>query len=86
MRTDDGEGDDLGYVVAVEFTHGAFERIDLIGDVSPALQLIRDMREGKRSFDADEVAAVVEDCSRIRVPYSRLTVDFREDEFQYLRG
>jgi hypothetical protein len=57
-----------------------------MSDVSPALQLIRDMREGKRDFDAKEVASVVEDCSRIRVPYSRLTIDYRSDEFAYLRG
>jgi hypothetical protein len=56
------------------------------GDVTPALQLIREMREGKRPFDADEVHATVEDCSRIRVPYSRLTIDARDDEFLYLRG
>jgi ATP-dependent Clp protease ATP-binding subunit ClpC len=57
-----------------------------MGDVMPALAVIREMREGKREFDQAEVTAVVEDCSRLRVPYSRLTVDFRQGDFDYLRG
>ena len=57
-----------------------------MGDVLPALAIIREMREGKREFDQAEVTAVVEDCSRLRVPYSRLSVDFRQGEFDYLRG
>ena len=57
-----------------------------MGDVMPVLSFIRSMREGKRPVDFAEMHAAVEEVARIRVPYSRIAIDFEQGEFIYRRG
>ncbi|MEM7244390.1 MAG: AAA family ATPase [Acidobacteriota bacterium] len=57
-----------------------------MGDVTPTLQLIRDMREGRRPYDGAELQEAVEACSRIQVPYRTVTIDWTGGEFTYERG
>jgi MoxR-like ATPase len=47
------------------------------------LRYLRELKDGRRPFDLDEVRARVLRQARARVPYRRVVVDFRGGEFSY---
>lgn len=55
-------------------------------DVGGVLDMLREMREGKGSMDLERARDAVREASRMRVPYSRIVVDFTDGELRYGRG
>jgi hypothetical protein len=55
-------------------------------DVTPVLSLIREMREGKRPYEARDLREAVDSCAKIQVPYSSIIVNHDGEEFTYDRG
>ena len=50
------------------------------------LRFLRDLKEGKRPFDLEDVRRRVMGHARARVPYCRVVIDFRSDQFTYAGG
>jgi ATP-dependent Clp protease ATP-binding subunit ClpC len=55
-------------------------------DATPTLELIRAMRDGKRPLDMEHVRRVVQEATRMRLPYRSVTIDVEGGEFTYQRG
>ena len=47
------------------------------------LRYLRELKENKRPFDLDDVRRRVMGQARVRVPYTRVVVDYREGSFSY---
>lgn len=55
-------------------------------DTAPVLSMLREMREGKRAFDREQIDQAVRACARAQVPYSVVTIDCEGGELVYKRG
>lgn len=55
-------------------------------DTTPVLAMLREMREGKRAFDRDQVDEAVRACARAQVPYTIVTIDCEGGDLVYRRG
>ncbi len=61
--------------------HG--EQVHLDADREEVVSWLREIRDGSRAFDANEVRARVLDVTRARLSYDALMVGFSDGEFSY---
>lgn len=52
-------------------------------DRDTVIQWLREMREGERAFDAEQVKQRVRDLAAARLPYDRLRIAFEDGRFEY---
>jgi hypothetical protein len=47
------------------------------------LELIRDVREGRRAYDPEEIRTAVRHATHVQVPYRSVVIDVESGEFVY---